>query len=184
MGYFGENWDDNDYPLAYLITVRTYGTWLHGDEKGAVDTHHGYNVIGAERRPPSDKMLARMTANMKDAPMILDDLQRAAVKDAVEEVCRYRDYSLHAANVRTNHFHVVTSAQEKPEMMANTFKSYATRELRRRGLIGAETKVWARGRSRRYLWKENHVAAAIDYVLYSQGLLDFEKWYDATYPSE
>jgi hypothetical protein len=23
--------DDNEGPLAYLITIRTYGTWLHGD---------------------------------------------------------------------------------------------------------------------------------------------------------
>ena len=21
-------WDDNDFPLAYLITIRTFGTWL------------------------------------------------------------------------------------------------------------------------------------------------------------
>ncbi len=129
-------------------------------------------------------MLTRMKANMKDPPMILDDLQRAAVKEAIEEVCRHREYLLYGVNVRTNHFHVVTFAQEKPELMANTFKSYATREMRSRGLIGNETKVWARGRSRRYLWKENHVSAAIDYVLYSQGLIDFEKWYDAKYPSE
>ena len=27
-------WDDNEFPLAYLITFRTYGTWLHGDERG------------------------------------------------------------------------------------------------------------------------------------------------------
>ena len=24
-------WDDNEYPLTYLITFRTYGTWLHGE---------------------------------------------------------------------------------------------------------------------------------------------------------
>ncbi len=26
-------WDDNEWPLAYLITIRTYATWLHGDER-------------------------------------------------------------------------------------------------------------------------------------------------------
>ena len=31
-------------PLAYLITFRTYGTWLHGDARGSVDREH--NVFG------------------------------------------------------------------------------------------------------------------------------------------
>ena len=28
-------WNDTDTPLAYLITFRSYGTWLHGDERGS-----------------------------------------------------------------------------------------------------------------------------------------------------
>ena len=39
------DFDQNDFPLAYLITVRSYGTWLHGDERLAVD-RHGLNVYG------------------------------------------------------------------------------------------------------------------------------------------
>jgi hypothetical protein len=30
----------SDGPLAYLITFPTYGTWLHGDERGSVDRDH------------------------------------------------------------------------------------------------------------------------------------------------
>ncbi len=30
-------WNDTDIPLAYLITFRSYGTWLHGDERGSVN---------------------------------------------------------------------------------------------------------------------------------------------------
>ena len=30
-------WNDTDMPLAFLITFRTYGTWLHGDERGSVN---------------------------------------------------------------------------------------------------------------------------------------------------
>ena len=28
---------DRSTPLAYLITIRSYGTWLHGDERGSMD---------------------------------------------------------------------------------------------------------------------------------------------------
>ena len=27
------DFDDNEFPLAYFISFRTYGTWLHGDER-------------------------------------------------------------------------------------------------------------------------------------------------------
>jgi hypothetical protein len=30
--YGYERWEENTFPLAYLLTFRTYGTWLHGDE--------------------------------------------------------------------------------------------------------------------------------------------------------
>src|SRR6185369_556860 len=29
-------WNDTDIPLAYLITFRSYGTWLHGDDRGSI----------------------------------------------------------------------------------------------------------------------------------------------------
>ena len=61
------------------------------------------------------------------------------------------------------------------EEFADAFKSYSTRKLRAVGLIGKEVRPWARGKSRRYLWKPKHLARAIDYVLYGQGdLPDFD----------
>ncbi len=33
-------WNDTDIPLAYLITFRSYGSWLHGDERGLIDRFH------------------------------------------------------------------------------------------------------------------------------------------------
>ncbi|MGH9840991.1 MAG: hypothetical protein ACREEM_19730 [Blastocatellia bacterium] len=35
-----EGFSDSRIPLAYLITFRCYGTWLHGDERGSVDRDH------------------------------------------------------------------------------------------------------------------------------------------------
>jgi hypothetical protein len=29
-------WNDTDLPLAYLVTSRCYGTWLHGDNRGSI----------------------------------------------------------------------------------------------------------------------------------------------------
>jgi hypothetical protein len=37
-------------PLAYFITFHTYGTWIHGDDRGSVDRHH--NLYGTPMLPP------------------------------------------------------------------------------------------------------------------------------------
>jgi hypothetical protein len=39
---------ESNYPIAYLITIRSYGTWLHGNEKGSID-RHGFNIFGTPR---------------------------------------------------------------------------------------------------------------------------------------
>ena len=168
------DFDTNQFPLAYLITVRCFGTWLHGDERLAVD-RHGLNVYGRQRRPANAKLQEVMKLNMRQEPMILNDTQRAVVENAISEVCLFRQYRLLAVSVRTNHFHVVVAAESKPELIADAFKSYATRKLREAALLGRDVKPWARGRSRRYLWKPTHVNRAIHYVLYEQGdIPDFD----------
>jgi hypothetical protein len=43
--------NDDHTPLAFLITWRTYGTWLHGDSRGSVDRAH--NRYGTPRLPPN-----------------------------------------------------------------------------------------------------------------------------------
>jgi len=181
MAYFGDNWDFADFPLAYLITIRTYGTWLHGDERTSIDTHGKQNVYGTPRVPPNLNLHTQMESNMISQAMIFDDPQRAAVSRAIENVCLHRDYNLHALSVRSNHAHAVVSANDKPELIANSFKSYSTRELRSQNLVEVDRKIWVRGRSRRYLWKANHVSAAIDYVLYCQGVVTFEDWFESKY---
>jgi len=168
-----ELWDDNEFPLAYLITIRTYGTWLHGDDRGSIDVH-GKNKFGSPKIPGREKLKNRMRENLTDEPFIFDEKQRSAVEESIRETCKIRDYKLTAVNVRTNHLHVVVSAQTNPEIIINSFKSYATRKLREEYLILKDTRVWSRGGSRRYLWKKRHVDLAIDYVLFGQGLLPFE----------
>jgi REP element-mobilizing transposase RayT len=161
------DFDGNEFPLAYLITFRCYGTWLHGDARGSVDPKH--NVYGAPKIAANPLLENSNRKQLKHAPIILDARQRKVVERAVREVCEYRKYMLRALNVRTNHAHCVVSAMCKPETVLDTFKVYATRALRGAGLIGLKTKPWARHGSTVYLWKEEDVAKAIEYVMQGQG---------------
>jgi len=65
----------NSFPLAHLITVRTYGTWLHGDKRLSVD-RHGFNVFGQPRRLASAELKRVMIANMTKYALRLNDEQR------------------------------------------------------------------------------------------------------------
>ncbi|MDX6385326.1 MAG: hypothetical protein QOK48_2899, partial [Blastocatellia bacterium] len=76
---------------------------------------------------------------------------------------------LHAVNARTNHVHSVVAASGKPEHVKDGFKAYATRRLREAGLLEPNIKPWARHGSTPYLWTEEAVEKAIDYVINGQG---------------
>ncbi len=164
-----EFWDDNELPLAYLITFRTYGTWLHGDERLSVDPHSGKNRYGAPKIDRNKKLVTVMSENQASDSFLLNGECRKVVERAIRGVCDAREYRLAAVNVRTNHAHNVVSATTTPEKVMNALKANATRELREAGLVAPDVRVWSRGGSTRYLWKPAHVSGAIDYVLYGQG---------------
>ena len=166
--YGYEVWEENTFPLAYLLTFRTFGTWLHGDERTSVK-RDGWNIYGTPHIQPNERLENWMIEEMNQDSFILTGSMRTIVETAVKELCQRRGYGLGAVNVRTNHVHAVISAARKPERISDALKSHATKLLREAGLIGRETRVWSHGWSRRYLWKPRHVQAAIEYTLYGQG---------------
>jgi REP element-mobilizing transposase RayT len=161
------DFDDNEFPLGYLITFRCYGTWVHGDLRGSMDRKH--NTHGAPKISPNALLEQSDSRQRKHSPVILDSRQRQVVEEAIRGVCEHRNYLLRAVNVRTNHAHSVVTAMQKPEPILDAFKSYATRALRRAGLISPTVRPWARHGSTIYLWKERDVAKAIEYVMIGQG---------------
>ena len=161
-------WDGNDYPLAYFITFRTHGTWLHGDQRGSVD-RNGRNLYGTDRIKLDPVFSVTMDRNMHTEPFLLDGKQRAIVEKSIRGVCEFRGHGLSAVNVRTNHAHAVVSALARPNPIMRAFKANATRELRNAKLVNADQRIWSRGGSTRYLWKPQNVERAIDYTLYGQG---------------
>ena len=149
------------------MTFACYGVHLHGDESGSVDRHH--NVPGSRLVEANPERVAVKRQQMDQAPYCLDRDRRAAVLDALREVCLQRGWSLWAAHVRTNHVHVVVEADVRPEKVMNAFKSYASRGLNRLEIDGPDRKRWARHGSTRWLWKDEDVQEAIRYVVSGQG---------------
>ena len=106
---------------------------------------------------------------MDQPPYHLDRIRRDAVLEAIRGVSAHRGWNLLAAHVRSHHVHTVVEAEVRPERIMNDFKAYASRYLNRMGLEEPGRKRWARHGSTRWLWKPQHVSAAIQYVVAEQG---------------
>jgi REP element-mobilizing transposase RayT len=172
-------------PCTWLLTFTCYGTWLHGDIRGSVDRHN--NSWPSPPVAPDEERERREFDLLRHVPVQLGAHQRLIVHQTIREVCTHRGWCLHAVNVRTNHAHVVVTANRKGGRILNDFKSYATRRMKevnqlptacqvvlnksQAGDIGvkAEYKVWTRGGSARLIDTEESFHQAIDYTANEQG---------------
>src|SRR6266404_440803 len=95
------DFQDRTEPLAYLVTFRCYGTWLHGEERGSIDRRN-YHRYGTPDMPANKKLLDDERSELKNSAGFLNGAQRRLVELAIREVCEHRGYLLHAVNVGTN----------------------------------------------------------------------------------
>lgn len=156
------------YAPGYFITFTTYGKWLHGDKRGSVDYYN--NQYGTPVLKPNTMRTLEDRQKFKNEPVQLNQQLRHIVQHTVEQVCIYRDWTLHAINVRTNHVHIVVSADQTPERVMIDFKSWCTRRLVEAGLVRKGIRIWTRHGSTRYIWNENQLQNAGRYVVEDQGV--------------
>ena len=157
--------------LAYHITWTTYGTWLPGDARGWVQ----WGEWGVQPPDPERERDAR--ERMAESTVVLTEAQRALalVEQTIRDHCRIRGWQLHAVNARTNHVHIVVTADRDPDDVMNQFKAWCSRKLSdAAGLVGAvATKAGRRrwfteGGDKELIDSEEYLANAIKYVLERQ----------------
>jgi REP element-mobilizing transposase RayT len=153
--------------LGYFITVRTYGTWLHGDERGSVDRWH--NVPGTPLAA-ADAARERWEAKqMKHGAMTFGARAAELVEGTVKELCEFRGWHLFAVKMRSNHLHVVVEAKVSAERVLADVKARTTRRLREERFVKQTEHPWAVHGSTPYLWTPEQLMGAIDYVENRQG---------------
>jgi len=147
----------HENPIGYFLTWVTYGTWLPGDGRGWVKYHSGWQL-------PDPIREREAKALMTEDACILTPEQRQAVEAQIAETCARRGWILHAVNCRTNHVHVVVTADVRdPAKIRNDLKAWATKALKTR-FDSRRGNWWAERGSVRYLNKEDDLEAAILYV--------------------
>jgi REP element-mobilizing transposase RayT len=157
------------YALAYLITWTTYGAWLPGDKRGWCKKGHS----GIKK--PDWRLEDEARDLMVESTVKLTQAQRRIIEDTVTAHCAIRGWKLHAVNARTNHVHVVVSAQREPEEVMNQLKAWCSQKLS--DAAGLTSKVALKAGRRRWfteggdkdeIYDEEHLQNAVRYVLEGQ----------------
>jgi REP element-mobilizing transposase RayT len=114
---------------------------------------------------------------MTEDACVLDEEQRRLVDKTIIDHCRIRGWQLRAVNYRSNHLHVVVTADRDPDEVRQQFKAWCSRKLKelektRRSRAGespslarrVREKWWAERGSRRYIGDDDSLEAVIRYV--------------------
>lgn len=144
-------------PLAYFLTITTYGTWLPGDKRGWVEYHHGW-------RMPDLSLAQEANALMKEDACLLSAEQRLTVEHQVAETCEHRGWMMHAVNCRSNHMHAaITAVATHPKKIQKDIKSWCTRRLKTE-YDPTRENWWTERGSVRFVWDEESLERVIAYV--------------------
>ncbi|MBK9168573.1 MAG: hypothetical protein IPM24_14040 [Bryobacterales bacterium] len=154
--------------MHYLITFTTYGSWLHGDERGSrsralgpVSPNRGW-VLSEQKR-------------LRAAPFRLDGRTMSLVRDAIVAIASRRAWLLIALHVRPCHVHLVAAAEAAGIAVLRAAKAAASTSLNRH--MGAVAPRWTRYGHVAELRGRAAVERAIAYVLDQQGART--AWYAA-----
>jgi REP element-mobilizing transposase RayT len=144
-------------PIGYFLTWVTYGTWLPGDARGWVQYQAGWQL-------PDPIRQREAKALMTEDACILTAEQRRAVEAQIAETCAHRGWTLHVVNCRTNHVHVVVTAEvADPDKIRIDLKAWASRTLKKK-FDRNRGNWWAERGSIRYLNSDDDLEAATQYV--------------------
>jgi hypothetical protein len=151
-------------PLAYFLTWTTYGTWLPGDERGWVERPGQF-------QPPNPALEAAARSLLKEPPCVLAPQQRRLVEETIAKHCAIRGWHLHVVNCRTNHVHVVVTANAPPKVVRDQFKAWCTRRLKEQQRAAnadpsqpVRLHWWTEGGSERWLNDQQSLLERIEYV--------------------
>jgi REP element-mobilizing transposase RayT len=164
----------------WLLTWRTYGTWLPGDERGSITRVRDgdgprveHDVVGTFMDGPMRGLELSARNAMKGPPILLSYEQAVQVAEQFQETARHRTWSILAGAVMSNHVHLVIAVLGDPDpgKMLVDFKAWGTRRLNARWGKRPNGSWWSEGGSKRKLPNEDAIFGAVNYVWRQAGAL-------------
>ncbi len=124
---------------------------------------------------PDPALERQAKERMSENAVILTQEQRDLVEQTIREHCRIRKWRLHALRCRSNHVHVVVTAERDPNDVMEQFKAWCSRKLSdAAGLkdpvaVNAGRRRWfTEGGDKELIETEEYLENAIRYVMEGQ----------------
>jgi REP element-mobilizing transposase RayT len=150
------------YPLAYDITFGTYGTRLHGDERGTVDrrmNEPSEPIIGAE--PAWEWMeYNRLRFPVRE----FEIAQRQLVERLLPDVCARGGWQLRVAAAGKDHVHKLLTGEADGEVIHKLLKRWLGQSLASHIPLEPEQTFWAECGSVKWVWTAEYLARVTKYV--------------------
>lgn len=155
---FGIDGEMNDEPLAFFITWTVYGAWLQGDDRGWRRYQGGHEN-------PQPLLSAWRRERLLHPVALLNKNHRQVVVDEITNHCRRRRWKLWVANARSNHVHVVLTANRHPgSKVRDQLKANCTRGLRENDKLFLDRPVWSRGGDWKCVNTDDDLATVVRYA--------------------
>ncbi|MEO9932234.1 hypothetical protein [Rhodopirellula bahusiensis] len=152
----------NVEPLACFITFTVYGTFLQGDARW-------WRCRESGTRPPQPLLQQWHRNRLNHEVVLLDPFQRQAVEVEAKRLAAFRDWKLWCVNARSNHVHVVVSAQgASGAKIRDQIKANCTRVLRQKWSVFVDRPVWTVGGDWKCIQTEDELEQVVVYVREAQ----------------
>ncbi len=150
------------WPLAYHITVGTYGTRLHGDDRGTVDR---------AMNQPGDPIIGRVEqwqrmerANLRFPPRLFAPEQMRLVESQVPAICARGGWTLQAHATAPDHTHTILTGSADGTLIRKLFKRWLGQALADHVPLQPDETFWAECGSVKWVWTDDYLIAVKAYV--------------------
>jgi len=150
-------------PLAYHITFGTYGTRLHGDERGTVDRDH--HQFGEPFLEPDMVRQHESEERLKFPPVVLNAVQCEFIQSLVPSICERGGWRYIVAAAAPDHVHVCLSA---PDILGDKIepwlKRWISEALSSRWPLPKGARWWAKNGSVKWVFDEAYFSNVKQYI--------------------
>jgi REP element-mobilizing transposase RayT len=154
----------------WLLTWRTYGTWLPGIPGFVSEFRDGLgqkvlmNTPGEPSAEEQPNLVEYVKDIMDEDAVTLDVIQAESIAEQLRETAHFRRWNLLVIAVMTNHVHLVVGVQDDPdpERLLADFKAWCTRKLNKS--YAPRKHWWVQSGSKRKKDTPEAIRAAVEYV--------------------
>ena len=164
----------------WFLTNTCYGQWLPGDDRGFVGFVVNYQDPQESKTNhslPGNPYLSKIRglelaakAQADGPPIELTRNQADTLLAQFQETASFRKWTLLAASIMFNHFHIVVGVPGDPEpsKILGDFKSYGTRSLSKTYGVPASQTWWTQQGSKRKVKDQAGLFRVCKYVVEEQ----------------